>query len=348
MKPRFLYISVLLLFALPAFDQARQDANANAAPVIASAEQSSATEQTEDEIKVLEAERSQALVRGDVRKLDELLAPEFVEINTAGNVRTKADNLAGHQQGKTHWQTFDLDQQQVRVAGETAVVSGRVTRKGTFDGRDMSGQSNYTRYYLKRNGHWQAIFQYSVPALAAQTATAQQPVRRKTSAPYKGDLTIFENADRDKKLQVERVMDILGIHSGASVADIGAGSGWFTVRAAKRVGTRGTVYAVDINPEAIKYIDERARKEAIANIRTVLGSEDDPKLPDNSVNSVLILKTYHEIAEPVRLLVNLRRSLRSGARIGIIDRNGNGGDHGIQKDVVEQEATQAGYRLVGS
>jgi SAM-dependent methyltransferase len=192
------------------------------------------------------------------------------------------------------------------------------------------------------------VFQIaSTPQFAAQTTTAEPSAPRKTSTPYKGDLSIFESPDRDKKLQIERVMDILGIHSGSNVADIGAGSGWFTVRAAKRVGERGTVYAEDINPEAITYIGDRLRKEGISNVRTILGTPDDPKLPENSVDSVLILKTYHEIAEPVRLLETLRRSLRSGARLGIIDRNGNGEDHGIQKDTIVQEAARAGYHLTG-
>ena len=185
-----------------------------------------------------------------------------------------------------------------------------------------------------------------LPTLAAQTVAPQPAEPRKTSTPYSGDLSIFENPDRDKKLQVQRVMDILDIHPASSVADIGAGSGWFTVRAAKRVGEDGTVYAVDINPESIKYIDERVRKEGMRAVCTILSTPDDPKLPPNSVDSVLILKTYHEIAAPILLLQNLRKSLRSGARIGIIDRNGNGEDHGIQKDVVIKEAAQAGYRLI--
>lgn len=179
-----------------------------------------------------------------------------------------------------------------------------------------------------------------------QTATPQQ-AERKTSTPYTGDLSIFEEPDRDKKLQIQRVMDILGIHAGSNVADIGAGSGWFTVRAAKRVGDSGTVYAVDISPESIKYISDRAPKEGVYNVRTILSIPDDAKLPQESVNSVLILKTYHEIAKPVLLLQNLRKSLRSGARVGIIDRNGNGEDHGIEKDVVIKEAGEAGYRLTG-
>jgi SAM-dependent methyltransferase len=177
------------------------------------------------------------------------------------------------------------------------------------------------------------------------TTTNAQPAPRKTSAPYTGDLSIFEDKERDKKLQVERVMDILGIKEGIHVADIGAGSGWFAVRAAKRVGNTGIVYAVDINPESIAYIDRRTRRDGVRNLRAILSQEDDPRLPKNSVDSVLLLKTYHEVAHPVLLLENLQKSLRSGARIGIIDRNGKGDDHGISRDVVIQEAAQAGYEL---
>jgi ubiquinone/menaquinone biosynthesis C-methylase UbiE len=130
------------------------------------------------------------------------------------------------------------------------------------------------------------------------------------------------------------------------VADIGAGSGWFTVRAARRAGERGTVYAVEINRDYLKHIEERAAREKLPNIKTVLGKEDDPTLPEKSVDAVLLLKTYHEIAQPVRLLSNLRRSLRAGARVGIIDRNGKGDDHGADRALVIKEAERAGYTLV--
>ncbi len=141
-------------------------------------------------------------------------------------------------------------------------------------------------------------------------------------------------------------MDALSITPGKNVADIGAGSGWFTVRAARRVTDTGTVYAVDINPAAIRYVDERAQKDKLTNIKTVLGASDDPRLPPDSVDAVLLLKAYHEIAKPVDLLRNLRPALRPGARVGIIDRNGNGENHGVQKKVVIQELDQAGYRLI--
>lgn len=176
------------------------------------------------------------------------------------------------------------------------------------------------------------------------STTAPVP-QRKTSEPYTGDLSVFDSPGRDQRLQISRVMDILGLAPGKHVADIGAGSGWFTVRAASRVGTEGLVYAVDINPQAIRYIDERVQEKQLKNVKTILSSADDPMLPANSVDAVLLLKTYHEVAHPIALLRNLRAALRAGAEVGVIDRNGNGEDHGVEKDVVIREAKQAGYRL---
>ncbi len=179
---------------------------------------------------------------------------------------------------------------------------------------------------------------------AAQTVAPPRP----TSTPYSGDLSIFESPDRDKKLGIDRVMNLLEIKPGKTVADIGAGSGWFTVRAARRVGPAGTVFAEDINADAIQYIDARARKEQFANVHTVLGVPDDAKLPLASVDAVLMLKVYHEIARPVAFMQALRASLRPGARVGVIDRNGNGSgtDHGLPQRVLEREMSEAGFRKV--
>jgi len=179
----------------------------------------------------------------------------------------------------------------------------------------------------------------------AQSGSAPQSQQRKTSTPYTGDLSIFESPGRDDRLQISRVMDMLSIEPGKTVADIGAGSGWFTVRAARRVAGTGTVYAVDINPEAIQYIGERAKKEQLQNIKQIISKPEDPQLPPDSIDAVLLLKTYHEISKPIVLLRNLRSSLKPGAKVGIIDRNGNGADHGVSKDVVVREAAQAGYEL---
>ena len=184
------------------------------------------------------------------------------------------------------------------------------------------------------------------PAAVLPQNTPVVQEQRKTSEPYSGDLSIFETPGRDERLQIGRVMTILGIGPGKGVADIGAGSGWFTVRASQKVGATGTVFAVDINSEAIRYIDDRVKKEQLRNIKTILSTPDDPRLPRDSTDAVLLLKTYHEVAQPITLLRNLRGALRPGAKVGIIDRNGNGEDHGIGREVVIREAREAGYKLL--
>ncbi|HEY8188627.1 MAG TPA: class I SAM-dependent methyltransferase [Pyrinomonadaceae bacterium] len=186
------------------------------------------------------------------------------------------------------------------------------------------------------------------PTLTQQSPTpdSSDAINRPTSKPYTGELSIFEDPKRDEKLQPDRIMDILGIKQGSNVADIGAGSGWFTVRAARRVGNSGTVYAVDINRDYLTYIENRSKRENLANIRVILGRGDDPLLPAKDVDAVLLLKTYHEIAQPIRLLERTREAMRVGALLGIIDRNGKGDDHGLNKEVVIKEAARAGFALV--
>jgi SAM-dependent methyltransferase len=171
-------------------------------------------------------------------------------------------------------------------------------------------------------------------------------INRPTSKPYTGELSIFEDPKRDEKLQPDRIMDILRIKQGSNVADIGAGSGWFTVRAARRAGNGGIVYAEDINRDYLDYIENRSKREGLANIRVILGKEDDPLLPAKGVDAVLLLKTYHEVAQPIRLLKRVREAMRAGALLGVIDRNGKGDAHGLDKEVVIKEATRAGFALV--
>ena len=182
---------------------------------------------------------------------------------------------------------------------------------------------------------------------AAVFSQQTQQAPRETSTPYAGDLSIFETPGRDQKLQIDRVMNLLGITAGKNVADIGAGSGWFTVRAARRVGAAGTVYAEDINPVAIASIKKRAETEKLPNIKTVLGTPDDTKLQPGSVDAVLLLKVYHEIAHPIPVMEQVRTALKAGGRVGIIDRNGNGADHGLDMAVVLKEMGEAGYVLAG-
>jgi ubiquinone/menaquinone biosynthesis C-methylase UbiE len=190
-----------------------------------------------------------------------------------------------------------------------------------------------------------------VPLLAfaivfAPHVPAQAPAAHPTSTPYAGDLGIFEDPGREQRLQISHVMDLLHIKPGSTVADIGAGGGWFSVRAARRVGPQGRVIAEDINPKYLASIAARAQREHLANIQTLLGTPDDPKLAPGSLDAALMLKVYHEIAHPQPVLASLRAALKPGARFGIIDRNGNGADHGLNEAVVRDEVESAGYRQV--
>jgi ubiquinone/menaquinone biosynthesis C-methylase UbiE len=189
---------------------------------------------------------------------------------------------------------------------------------------------------------------FAVVVLSASMLPAQTPAppSHPTSTPYTGDLSIFEEPGREKRLQIDRVMDLLQLKPGSTVADIGAGSGWFSVRAARRVGASGRVIAEDINAKAIAYIQQRAQREHLANIVPLLGTPDDPKLTPNSLDAALMLKVYHEIAHPPLVLANLRAALKPGARFGIIDRNGNGADHGLKESIVRDEVEHAGFRQV--
>src|SRR5215831_13177177 len=141
-----------------------------------------------------------------------------------------------------------------------------------------------------RNILWQPLWALLLLALCAvgvwgQNTASAQTAKRATSTPYTGDLSIFDSPGRDQRLHINRVMDILGIAPGNGVADLGAGSGWFAVRAARRVGPSGTVYAVDINPEAIRYVDRRVHNESLPNVRTILSKPDDPMLPKDAVDA---------------------------------------------------------------
>ncbi|WP_263414165.1 class I SAM-dependent methyltransferase [Terriglobus aquaticus] len=179
-----------------------------------------------------------------------------------------------------------------------------------------------------------------------RSQTGGVPPQHPTSTPYTGSTDIFEYPDRARKLQIDRVMNILQLGPGKTVADLGAGGGWFSMLAARRVAPNGMVFAEDINPTFVSGITQRAMREGLRNVKPVLGTPTDPRLPDHSVDAVLMLKVYHEIADTAALLGNLKPALKPGARVGIIDRNGNGADHGLKQSVVEAEMHAAGYREI--
>lgn len=194
--------------------------------------------------------------------------------------------------------------------------------------------------------HAQVPAQQPAPAGPGVHAAPPAESDRKTSTPYTGDLSIFESKDRAEKLQIDRVMDLLGIGPGSTVADIGAGSGWFSVLAARRVGSSGVVWAVDISRESVDHVAKRAVDEGFPQLKAQLGAPDDPRLAPSSIDAVLILKTYHEFERPVTIMDRLRKAMRPGGLVGIIDKLGRGDDHGVGTETVIEECRRAGFELV--
>ena len=141
------------------------------------------------------------------------------------------------------------------------------------------------------------------------------------------DLGLLEGPDRDAWQQPELIMDLLGIADGATVADVGAGGGWFTVRLARRVGPNGIVYAEDIQPQMLESLVRRVRREGLDNVLPVRGTPSNPQIP-SQIDAVLIVDVYAEVADPVTLLRNLVPRLKPGGRIGIVDYKLDGGGPG--------------------
>jgi predicted methyltransferase len=185
-------------------------------------------------------------------------------------------------------------------------------------------------------------------ALAVLTAPLRAQHARLFPPQNLGEL---EGPDRDAYQRPDQIMDALLIGEGSTVADLGAGGGWFTVRLAQRVGPNGQVYAEDIQPQMIAAIERRVQREALRNVKTVLGTPTDPGIPGRSLDAVLIVDTYHEMEQPVTLLRNLAKSLKPAGVIGIVNYKKDGGGPGpameerVDPEQVIRDARAAGLEL---
>jgi predicted methyltransferase len=176
------------------------------------------------------------------------------------------------------------------------------------------------------------------------------------------NLGLLEGPDRDAYQRPDQIMDALLIGDGSTVADLGAGGGWFTVRLARRVGPKGKVYAEDVQQPMIQAIERRVAREELKNVITVLGTQTDAKLPAGSLDAVLIVDAFHEWEQPVTLLRNIAKSLKpnlvregglvQGGVIGIINYKKDGGGPGppmeerVDPEKVIQDALAAGLVLL--
>ena len=131
--------------------------------------------------------------------------------------------------------------------------------------------------------------------------------------------TWLDRPEREREEQPARVLDALEIKPGDVVADIGAGSGYYTFRLAKRVGSSGTVYAVDIQPEMLTLIRRRAKQRNVSNIKLVKGTVTSPKLPPGSCDLILMVDVYHEFSHPWEMAKGLIQALKPGGRLAFVE-----------------------------
>ena len=194
-----------------------------------------------------------------------------------------------------------------------------------------------------------AVLAALVTALGAVGQAQDRRQIRRFSPEKLGEL---EGPDREAWQKSDAIMDALGIADGSSVADLGAGGGWFTVRLARRVGPRGRVYAEDVQKEMIESMNRRITREGLHNVTIVLGTEENPGLPLKSVDAVLVVNSYAEVLKGVEWLRNVRGALKPNGRIGIVDFRKDGWgpgpplDERIDEAVVIKDAQAANLRLI--
>ncbi|MGB5723095.1 MAG: class I SAM-dependent methyltransferase [Parasphingorhabdus sp.] len=185
----------------------------------------------------------------------------------------------------------------------------------------------------------------------AESARAYPPASRPVSD-LAGNQWSTETA-RDKRGEAEEIMKAAGLEPGMTVADIGAGEGYYTVRLAEKVGAKGRVLAQDIDEAAIDRLAERVNREALDNVSIKLGAPDDPRLPEKSFDRIFLVHMYHEVREPYAFLSRLRPALlsktgeRGAGEVVVVDVNREFEQHGIPPKQLFCEFEAVGYELVG-
>ncbi len=177
------------------------------------------------------------------------------------------------------------------------------------------------------------------PETSRQFPTPDRPVSKVVSTQFSNE------AERDNRDEANSVMSLAEVKPGMSVADIGAGEGYYTVRLAERVGAKGRVLAQDIDGDALRRLGARVEKDRLDNVSIKLGAQDDPRLPERSFDRVFLVHMYHEVAEPYAFLWRLWPSLKPGGRVVVVDVDKSTANHGIPPALLFCEMEAAGFRL---
>lgn len=153
------------------------------------------------------------------------------------------------------------------------------------------------------------------------TAQRRHPVSGRVFAPVMGVAGAgwLERAEREAEEAPSKAIEALGLTPGMAIADIGAGSGYYTSRLARKVGPSGRVYATDIQPGMLAILDRRIKSEGLTNVTTVLGAMDDPSLPPGSIDLAIMVDVYHELQQPQAFLQRLKAAFKPGGRLVLLE-----------------------------
>jgi protein-L-isoaspartate O-methyltransferase len=165
-------------------------------------------------------------------------------------------------------------------------------------------------------------------ACRAQPTEPRFPTAQRDVAPIVGGTFSTEDA-RDRLGEAEDVMQLAGVKPGMSVADVGAGEGYYTIRLAKVVGAKGRVLAEDIQPEVRDALGDRVQRERLDNVAVKLGAPDNPMLPQSSFDRVFLVHMYHEVASPYAFLWHLRDGVKADGLVIVVDANRPVKQHGM-------------------
>ena len=182
-------------------------------------------------------------------------------------------------------------------------------------------------------------------AQSDRLSTAREFPRPDRPVSMTGSNEFSSEVQRDKVNEAETVMDLAVIGEGTTVADIGAGEGYYTVRLAERVGKKGRVLAQDIDEEALSRLAQRVERERLDNVSIKLGAPDDPRLPDGSFDRIFLVHMYHEVSEPYAFLWRMRPALRPGGKVIVVDVDRPTDSHGIPPALLFCEFGRVGFRL---
>lgn len=161
----------------------------------------------------------------------------------------------------------------------------------------------------------------------------------------------YEGSGRDSWQQPDRVVEALALAPGRNVADLGAGTGYFTARLARAVAPGGTVFAVDVDADVLEELGDRMTEEGVTNVERVVASFADTKLPDASVDLVFTVNTFHHFEDRPTYFQNLKRVLKPGGRVAVIEFDGSKGlfvrwfGHSSERASVLSDMAAAGYRV---